>query len=404
MSLPDSRRRPRSRAARVGIAAAGFAAFVGVVAAVVLPSGGSRVLAPVALPSSGSRVLAANSGCDRTASPASFASELSAAAAGQTICLASGDYGTWQGTDKAITVKAAAGAAPAMRVSFAAGAGGFTLEGMTAMGGTIKDGARQITIRDSTFAAPIDVEGAVANIVLDHDRFDWDAVSVADGPDSKIFAGVRGSVAAPALTVKGNDIENGDLDGVHLGGSGVLVLDNTIKNLCDRNVNHTDNIQLVGGTQIRIAGNYIDEGQHCPTQGITSFDGGTLGVVIEDNVVDIPRDWGIELYSDRNSIVRHNTVVWHPNSYSEFGTGTGQIAIDRKSQDPAGTGTQVDDNIATSVGFANGSSGTARGNVSGARAVYHGPLTSWPAFRLSGHSPVGVRAASDGLNAGARIP
>ena len=46
---------------------------------------------------------------------------------------------------------------------------------------------------------------------------------------------------------------------------------------------------------------------NCETQGITSYDHGTNGVIIENNVVDIPRPWGIELYSDVDSIVRHNT-------------------------------------------------------------------------------------------------
>lgn len=124
--------------------------------------------------------------------------------------------------------------------------------------------------------------------------------------------------------------------------------------------------------------------------------------MIEDNVVDVPRDWGIELYSDMNSIVRHNTVVHHPKSYSEFNTGTGQIDIDRKSQDPAGTGTHVYYNLA-SVDFANGSTGTQDHNVSSEQAKYVGPLTSWAGFRLSTDSPVGVKAASDGLDDGARI-
>ena len=47
----------------------------------------------------------------------------------------------------------------------------------------------------------------------------------------------------------------------------------------------------------------------CATQALTSYDSGTVGVVIEDNVIDVRRPWGIEWYSDRDSIIRHNTVV-----------------------------------------------------------------------------------------------
>ena len=117
-------------------------------------------------------------------------------------------------------------------------------------------------------------------------------------------------------------------------------------------------------TNVRIAGNYVYA--PCATQGITSYDAGTSGVIIEDNVVDIRRPWGIELYADRNSIVRHNTVRFHLDADCHFsGLLCGQIDINRKSEDPAGTGTQVYDNIATSVSFSAGSTGTAHHNVSG---------------------------------------
>ena len=50
------------------------------------------------------RSAAVAAGCNINASPSSFSSAVSAAAPGQTVCLASGDYGTWRGTNKAITV------------------------------------------------------------------------------------------------------------------------------------------------------------------------------------------------------------------------------------------------------------------------------------------------------------
>jgi hypothetical protein len=103
--------------------------------------------------------------------------------------------------------------------------------------------------------------------------------------------------------------------------------------------------------------------------GIDSYDGGTNGLLIQDNVVDTTRDWGIELYSDQNSNVVHNTIVYHSNSYSAFNSGDGQIDIDRKSQDPAGTGTYVYDNVGT-VDFTNGSTGSAGYNTSPSTVSY----------------------------------
>ena len=67
--------------------------------------------------------------CDRMSGPEAFASQIAAARRGQTICLKTGDYGTWNGTGKAITVRAAHGSTPTMKVRFGPGDSGFTLEG-----------------------------------------------------------------------------------------------------------------------------------------------------------------------------------------------------------------------------------------------------------------------------------
>jgi Concanavalin A-like lectin/glucanases superfamily/Right handed beta helix region len=362
---------------------------------------GLAVVAALAIPA-GRPTTAGAAGCDVSTTPAGFGAAVSGATAGQTVCLASGDYGTWAGTNKAITVTAAPGASPQMRVGFGPGDTAFTLAGMTGMGGQVAGGAHDFVIRDSTFTQSIDIEATNANILLDHNAHDWNA-TFNGGTNAKIFVWNAGG-SFSGVTVRNSTIRNGNLDGIHLGGgAGIDVIGNVFANLCDTGTNHTDNIQFEGGEGGRIAGNYVFEPDGCATQGITSYDGGTHGVVIEDNVVDVPRDWGIELYADRDSIVRHNTLVYHPGSYSDFKTGTGRIDINRKSQDPTGSGTQVYDNLTTGVSFANGSTGTAHHNVSGQRAVFAGPLDTYAGFRLAPTSPVGLKAASDGLDAGARI-
>ena len=254
----------------------------------------------------------AASTCSVSASPSTFASVVAGASAGQTICLASGSYGTWSGTNKAVTITPAAGASATMQVNFASGDAGFTLDGLAGMGGTISAGAKNITIRNSTFASTLDIEGATVNVVIDANRFDWNA-AYTGGANAKIFLSTTGTLSAPAAVIADNSITNGELDGIHIGGgSGDVIRDNTFRNLCDVGNNHTDNLQFEGGSQIDIAGNYMYAAQNCATQGLTSYDGGTNGVIVEDNVVDVPRDWGIEFYADKNSIIRHNTVVYHP--------------------------------------------------------------------------------------------
>jgi Right handed beta helix region len=377
----------QSRMARRCLTVAGLAAVTAPAAALVM-SDSPAAAAPA---------------CNLNATTSTFASAVSAAAPGQTVCLASGNYGTWSGTNKAITVAAAPGASPQMTIAFGSGSSGFTLEGMTGMGGTVNAGASNITIQGNVFASELDLEGAETNVVVNANNFTYPVQSTASGPNAKIFLDTTGASPGSAATIENNDIENGDLDGVHIGdGSGDLILGNTFKNLCDRGVNHTDNIQFEAGTQITVAGNYVYEPQNCPTQGITSYDGDTNGLLIEDNVVDVPRDWGIELYSDTNSVVVHNTVVWHPKSYSEFNSGTGQIDIDRKSQDPAGSGTHVYDNVAN-VDFANGSTGTADHNTDPSTVSYIGgtpsPSSVYSNLFLTSSSP-GHNAAGDGSDTG----
>ena len=103
----------------------------------------------------------AASACSRNATPSTFASEVSAASAGQTVCLASGNYGTFQGTNKAITIRAAAGATPTMRYQFGSGDSGFTLTGLSGMGAasplaqaTSRSGPRPSTATPSSPASP----------------------------------------------------------------------------------------------------------------------------------------------------------------------------------------------------------------------------------------------------------
>jgi hypothetical protein len=367
-----------------------------------------------ALAVSGSTPAHAVGVCDLNATPSTFGSTVSQAGSGQTICLASGNYGTWNGTSKAITVTAAPGASPQIAISFGSSASGFTLEDMGNLSGQITSGASNITLQDNTMSNAacrtgcLDIEGAVSNIVVNHNDFTYPVQSGSSGPNSKIFLDTSGSSPGSAVILENNDIENGDLDGVHFGGgSGDLVSGNTFKNLCDRNVNHTDNVQFEGGTQITVAGNYIytpgpTSSTNCVAGGIVSYDSDTNGLLIEDNVVDTTRDWGIELYADRNSVVVHNTLVWHSKAYSAFNSGDGQIDVDRRSPESAGSGTHVYNNIAN-VDFNNGSTGTADHDVSGQNAVYVGPLNAYAGFQLSSSSPVGLAAASDGLNDGARI-
>ena len=117
----------------------------------------------VAALASGRQTASAAGACDVSATPATFNSAVSAAVSGQTICLASGNYGTWNGVNKAITITAANGASPPIRIAFKSGVGGFTLDGIANLSGTIFGGSN-ITIQNSTFT------NASCTVVTSRDR------------------------------------------------------------------------------------------------------------------------------------------------------------------------------------------------------------------------------------------
>ena len=92
-----------------------------------------------------------------------------------------------------------------------------------------------------------------------------------------------------------------------------------------------------------------------------------------------------------------------------FNSGDGQIDIDRKSQDPAGTGTHVYNNVAR-VDFTNGSTGTADHNTDPPTITYTSPCTSGCAqgtsktihdnYLLASGSPGTNAASGDSTNTG----
>jgi len=126
---------------------------------------------------------------------------------------------------------------------------------------------------------------------------------------------------------------------------------------------------------------------------IAAYDG-VDGVLIENNVLDPGtgserRPCQIELYSDANSIIRHNTLVFRSATYP------GAICLDRKPGFDPGFGTQIHDNIVGAVDTQNGSTyGSRAGNLVRAGAIageipgsptYSGgtPPSTWAGFELA---------------------
>jgi hypothetical protein len=352
------------------------------------------------------------------ATTSSFASQVSSAAAGQTICLASGSYGTFSGTNKAITIRAADGATPTMKISFGSGDQGFTIDGaratftqswgMKITGGDISSGAKNITIENTDVSGEIVIDGPTnANLLFDHNlHHDLNGKNT-----TAAFHLPYGSSSPSGVTIQNSLFRDMSSDGIQTG-LALTIIGNEFSNVDPQAAGgdssiHTDAVQLYSGcsgsTGTVIRRNYFHKGE----QAIGAFDG-TCGNLIEDNVIQNFTAHWITLGGDRpGSTVRHNTLV-----------GTGGRNIDCSSKSGSGASqTAIQDNIAGNIVLDGGtrctpsanknnmlSSGASGSNFAGTPQFVGGASpTTYAGFKLAPGSP-GRGAASDGLDVGARIP
>lgn len=334
-------------------------------------------------------------GCNATVSSSSaLTSAISAASAGQTICLNTADYGTWTGASKALTLKAASGQSPTIKLDVESGGGSdsthrLVLDGMANVKASgISGTTAHFQIKNSTFTEPESLgidgsDGATDIIVGPNDHFDFDFTTTDEnGPNSKLeIDNPTGTITSPAVLVENSTFTNSDLDGIDIGGdnggtgsSGVVIVNNVISQICQSGVNHTDYVQVdaasPGYTNSLFAGNLVLGGAGCGTQAITSFDAGTCDVTYTDNVIDVQGySDGIVLQGDGNcsstqisngfhgSDVTHNTLIFYPTGSTgnlchdtgDGGRGCGQVKLDTKPADPPGNHTRIFNNVVTYV-------------------------------------------------------
>jgi parallel beta-helix repeat protein len=356
--------------------------------------------------------------CDRTATPSTFASQVSAATAGQTICLSAGNYGSWTGTNKAITLTRQSGvdrsAVVMNRLSIGSGDTGFTLDGLTIDGADITGSASHIAIKNSrvTDGMVMDLSGSSGGIVLDgndHGGFTESATSCSSTP---ALITIWGTNRSDDVTVSNSVLHDTNLDGIRPDSpNGATIVNNefyNIEELSSSDCHHTDSIQFYGGENVIVRGNYF----HNSADGIVAYDG-TAHNTIENNVIDLVTGrYGIEMYSDTGTIIRHNTLV--KRSSCAFNGACGNIMLDHKTADPIGTGTVIENNIVMGgISISNGSvaavnrnnmvvSGASGSNFNGTPIFVGGTSpTTWADYKLTAGSP-GLTGASDGGVVGIR--
>ena len=120
-------------------------------------------------------IAAASVTCNIYAPPGNLASVVAAAQPGQTVCLASGSYGTFTGASKAgrVTIEPAPGASVDISVDFK-GASNITVTGVTLNNATLEGATHDVTLSYSAVAPSgqivvlPDQMTASSNIVIDH--------------------------------------------------------------------------------------------------------------------------------------------------------------------------------------------------------------------------------------------
>jgi hypothetical protein len=385
---------------------------------VALADGGTSDPAPVRVH---------RSECDLHAAKANFAAKVDAARAGQTVCLAAGNYGRWQPRDlnKRITITPERGAIAGIRLDFKCGdqcsqwrgPSGITLDGMTIRGGDIwgdiwdysahPNQPRDLTFKNATFTGSLRIDGVVdADILIDHSTFN--DMNLTPGAQSGRIQLPYSGEDPSGVTVQHSKFIGGNDDGI-ITGTGMTIQYNEfaeIRELGPDDPAHSDPIQCgagCGGLVVR--GNWV----HDSVDGIVAYDG-IHDALIEHNVIsdmDSPPRC-LELYGDSRgggpSTVRHNTVVGCGIYLDKYG----------KSEPPeAGVGTVVIDNVTDWISTGNGAKWGRREHNLVASDALPGDLTGVPIF-AGGSRPAsfagfalapgsaGRKAASDGADVGAR--
>ena len=304
------------------------------------------------------------------------------------------------------------GQGASLKVTFQNGTSGITVSSVTMNGSSMAGSTtRNITVQNSTFTSHAIFNGlANSNVLFDNNTHNNIQGGGQFASPARIHLSYGGSTHS-GVTIQNSLMDGGSADGVQTG-VGVNIINNEFRNIHEGSCSdcHTDAIQLLGAADTVIRGNYI----HDVSTAVVAFDRVTRAI-IENNVIDTGgRPWGIELYADTDSIVRHNTLPYRANCAYNLPCGT--ITLDHKSADPAGRGTIIIDNIATSISTVNGSSyaqrhhnlvrsGAASGDIAGSPTYTGGSLPSnWEGFQsTSGSLGRGAASVPAGANVGADI-
>jgi len=266
--------------------------------------------------------------CNLNATTANFATQIAAANPGQTLCLATGNYGTWSGVTKTspgVTITAAAGATPTITIAFyqpsSPIAAWLILDNLTIPSAQFSGAVNHITVQNSTLTGSTLFyanSGATNNlcsscpamnnnvILFNNDLFN----STGDTGTGRFDAVLAGPTPA-GVTLTNSTFVGGCDDGINFdtGGYGFTigpgnVFHDMLQGSCG---NHIDPIQFIGSSSPGpvITGNYF----YNNTTGIAAYDGANNAQINNNVIVNAVQDGLLVAGLDSSSVVEHNTVI-----------------------------------------------------------------------------------------------
>lgn len=279
------------------------------------------------------------------ATPATLASVFDATAGGETIALASGDYGTFAGGLKPATVRLVA--APGARVRIAAdldGAARLRFEGLTMTSATLVR-SHDIAFVHDRFTGPVRIDAmadADARILFDgntHEDIDVCATCF----EGRITVRGNGNTAPNGVRIVNSLFAGGNADGIQVVGGAYgtqIGPGNRFRDLIqgDPQRAHTDPIQLYGSSHTLITRNDMRGN----STGIMAPDGADHEVIEHNVISTVGYPWGIVLGSDRGSTVRNNTL---PGGACNWNERCGTLRIDGGNRRRPSRGTVVRGNV-----------------------------------------------------------
>jgi hypothetical protein len=291
---------------------------------------------------------------DLNATPSNLASVFDGAAGGDTIHLASGDYGQFNGGTKSsmVTLTPQSGATASIYPWLSPGQN-IRFDGLRIAGAYV-NGSKNIQFVNSTFTnmTRVDTPEAItgAGILFDHDTFDGiDKCDSCNEGRLTVYDPDGHGNAAVGVTISNSHFGNGgQSDGIQLlGPRGVKIINNVFSGIVQQGsyTAHVDPIQLYGGTsETQITGNWF----HDNSTAIMAPDGSNSEVITNNvfNLASYP--WAMVMGGAVGDTITHNTLVGYGAT----------IEIGKSNGGTASSGNVVKDNVANSVTNESGAAAT----------------------------------------------